>query len=66
MTQDSKKVDDIMTNVQSITAGDPDMIAKLNEIARRVAEVQGSKPTARDNLNVAADPMDALGCEGCQ
>lgn len=70
MAQDPKKthaVDDLMSDAQSIAADDPDMIAKLNEIALKVAEAQGKKPTAsNNNMNVNTDPMDSLGCEGCQ
>ncbi|MEX2014333.1 MAG: hypothetical protein WD885_00155 [Candidatus Saccharimonadales bacterium] len=68
MAKDSKKVDDIMADMQAVDANDPDMIAKLNEIALKVAEAQGKAPAASKpgNLNVENDPMDELGCEGCQ
>ena len=60
-------VDDIMADMQAVKADDPDMVAKLNEIAQRVAEAQGKKPqTQNSNPNIATDPMDELGCEGCQ
>lgn len=62
-----RKVDDIMTDMQAVKADDPDMIVKLNEIAQRVAKAQGKKPTSSaSNFNVESDPMDELGCEGCQ
>jgi len=66
MTQDTKNVDDIMASMKSVKADDPDMIEKLNEIALKVAEAQGRTLTSSSNLNVDADPMDELGCEGCQ
>ena len=70
MAQDPKKthaVDDLMSDAHSITADDPDMIAKLNEIALKVAEAQGKKPASTSNAaNIATDPMNELGCEGCQ
>jgi hypothetical protein len=63
-----KKVDNIMADMQSISADDPDMIEKLNLIALKVAEAQGkdvkSKMANPNFTNV--DPMDELGCEGCQ
>ncbi len=63
-----KKVDNIMAGMQSISADDPDMIEKLNLIALKVAEAQGkdvkSKMANPNFTNV--DPMDELGCEGCQ
>jgi hypothetical protein len=68
MAQDTQSVDDIMASMNTVDPNDPDMMAKLNEIALRVAEAQGktsTKPSA-GNLNVASDPMDDLGCEGCQ
>lgn len=69
MAQDPKTVDDIMADAQVVDANDPDMIAKLNEIALKVAEAQGknlmqSNSMANNFNNV--DPMDELGCEGCQ
>lgn len=67
MGQDSKKVQAIMADAQAVKADDPDMIAKLTEIAQRVAEAQGKKSKTENNLNnIATDPMDELGCEGCQ
>lgn len=68
MTQNSKSVDDIMADMQAVDANDPDMIAKLNEIALKVAEAQGkaSETPKSGNLKVESDPMDELGCEGCQ
>lgn len=66
MGQAPKKVTDIMADMQDIKADDPDMIAKLNEIALRVAEAQGKRPANTNNLTVDSDPMDELGCEGCQ
>jgi len=66
MTQDTQKIDDIMASMQSVKADDPDMIEKLNQIALKVAEAQGRTVTASNNLNIDADPMDELGCEGCQ
>lgn len=62
-----KSVQDVMAEMQTVKAGDPDMIAKLNEIALKVAAAQGKKPaSASGNMDIAADPMDELGCEGCQ
>lgn len=68
MAQDSASVDDIMANMQAVDANDPDMIAKLNEIALKVAEAQGKKVgSSGTQLNgIEVDPMDELGCEGCQ
>lgn len=68
MTKNSKSVDDIMADMQAVDANDPDMMAKLNEIALKVAEAQGKSPSKSKsgNLNVESDPMDELGCEGCQ
>lgn len=71
MTKDSTSVDDIMADMQSVDANDPDMIAKLNEIALKVAEAQGKTPGKSGSgsggaVKVASDPMDELGCEGCQ
>lgn len=63
----SQKVNDIMADLQDVDTTDQDaMIAQLNEIALRVAEAQGKKVSTNNNINVDADPMDALGCEGCQ
>lgn len=69
MRQDPKKVDDIMADMKDVKADDPDMIVKLNEIALKVAEVQGkvvAKTQSQVDDLVNADPMDELGCEGCQ
>lgn len=66
MAQDPKAVDDIMASMQAVDANDPDMIAKLNEIALKVAEAQGKTPAKSTRANVESDPMDELGCEGCQ
>ncbi len=66
MAKDSKSVDDIMADMQAVDANDPDMIAKLNEIALKVAEAQGKKSAKPQSFNVENDPMDDLGCEGCQ
>ncbi|HEY1835984.1 MAG TPA: hypothetical protein VGG13_04145 [Candidatus Saccharimonadales bacterium] len=69
MGQNSQKVDDIMAGAQTVSAGDSDadMIAKLNEIALKVAEAQGKRSSQTNNsINIDADPMDELGCEGCQ
>lgn len=66
MTKDPKKVDDIMAGMQSVDPNDPDIIAKLNEIALKVAAAQGKAPAKSTKTNVESDPMDELGCEGCQ
>lgn len=70
MGQKSKKVDDIMAGAQSVKADDPDMMEKLQLIALKVAEAQGkvltSSKSKNTNFNIEADPMDELGCEGCQ
>ena len=70
MAQDPKTVDDIMADMQTVDANDPDMMAKLNEIALKVAEAQGKKPAASNpqagTFATNVDPMDELGCEGCQ
>ena len=66
MAKDNKKVDDIMASLQSVQADDPDMMAKLNEIALKVAEAQGKKVDTTNLNNIDSDPMDELGCEGCQ
>jgi hypothetical protein len=69
MRQSSKKVTDILEELHKVKSDDPDMIAKLNVIARKVAEVQGKMTAAprkhTDNFSTA-DPMEELGCEGCQ
>ena len=70
MGQKSKKIDDIMADAQNVTADDPDMMEKLNLIALKVAEAQGkvlaSAKSKNNNFNIDTDPMDELGCEGCQ
>ena len=67
MGQKLSKVNDAMADLQSIKADDPDMVAKLNEIAKLVAEAQGKKPKSTTNsVNINTDPMDELGCESCQ
>lgn len=69
MTKDNtSSSDDLGQAMQAIDPNDPDIIAKLNEIALGIAEKQGKVPakTGPNNLNVETDPMDELGCEGCQ
>jgi hypothetical protein len=68
MGQNSKKIQDAMAQMQSVKADDPDLIDKLNEIALLVAKAQGRvMNSAKSSLNnIEADPMDELGCEGCQ
>lgn len=66
MTQDPKNTDDVQAAMQAVDPNDPDLIAKLNEIALGIAEKQGKAPTKSTNLKVESDPMDELGCEGCQ
>ena len=67
MTTNSKNIPDVMAQMQAVKADDPDMIDKLNQIARGVALAQGKSHTkSKDNINVVSDPMDELGCEGCQ
>jgi hypothetical protein len=67
MAQNTKKVADIMAGAQAVSADDPDMMAKLNEIALKVAEAQGKVSGSKNsNLKIDSDPMDELGCEGCQ
>lgn len=68
MAQDSKNTDDTQAAMQAIDPNDPDIIAKLNEIALGIAEKQGKLPAkpSSNNLKVNSDPMDELGCEGCQ
>ncbi len=70
MGQGSQKIKNIMASVQSVKADDPDLIEKLNLIAQKVAEAQGKKvsvktPSQANNFT-SVDPMDELGCEGCQ
>jgi hypothetical protein len=69
MAKDAKKVQDIMDTMDSVKADDPDMMEKLTEIAKKVAEAQGktlaSAKTQANNFN-NVDPMEDLGCEGCQ
>ena len=69
MGKDPKKVQDIMSDLQSVKADDPEMIEKLNLIAQKVAEAQGkvssSSKSPANNFN-KIDPMEDLGCEGCQ
>lgn len=66
MAQDSKNADDVQAAMQAVDPNDPDLIAKLNEIALGIAEKQGKVPAKSSNVNVNSDPMDELGCEGCQ
>lgn len=67
MAQKSSKIDDAMAGLEKVQADDPDMIAKLNAIAQKVARAQGKKlKSSNTNFDVNADPMDELGCEGCQ
>lgn len=67
MSKNIKSVQDVMAQVQTVKADDPDMIAKLNEIALKVAAAQGKKSaTTGSTMDVESDPMDELGCEGCQ
>lgn len=67
MADSKQKVDDIMASLSGVSADDPDMINKLNEIALKVAEAQGKlKPKSGNVNNVDTDPMNELGCEGCQ
>ena len=67
MSDDKKQsVEEIMSQVQSVNPDDPDMLEKLNEIARKVAEAQGKTTTTTANPKAEVDPMDELGCEGCQ
>jgi DNA-binding protein YbaB len=68
MAKSNTKVDDIMVDAQSVSADDPDMLEKLNLIAQKIAEAQGKKTSSssqNNNFN-NVDPMDELGCEGCQ
>jgi hypothetical protein len=67
MSDDKKQsVEEIMSQVQSVNPDDPDMLEKLNEIARKVAEAQGKTTNTTANPKAEVDPMDELGCEGCQ
>lgn len=68
MAQNAQKIDDLVASASDATSStsDADMIAKLNEIALKVAEAQGKTTTQSTNMNVSSDPMDELGCEGCQ
>jgi hypothetical protein len=68
MGQPKNKVKDLMTAMQIVQADDPDMIEKLNLIARKIAEAQGKIPAtaASGNNSIEVDPMEELGCEGCQ
>jgi hypothetical protein len=67
MSTDKKQsVEEIMNEAQSVNPDDPDMLEKLNEIARKVAEAQGKTSSKGTTPNAQVDPMDELGCEGCQ
>jgi hypothetical protein len=69
MSDDTKQdIEAIMNQVQSVNSDDPDMLEKLNEIARKVAEAQGKTNSTSTSATPKAqvDPMDELGCEGCQ
>lgn len=69
MADDTKQnIEDIMSQVQSVDSDDPDILEKLNEIAKQVAEAQGKTPGSAAGASPQAqvDPMDELGCEGCQ
>lgn len=65
--ENEQSVEEIMSQVQSIDPNDPDKMEKLNAIALQVAQAQG-KATGSTNSqsDVTVDPMDELGCEGCQ
>lgn len=70
MGQDSQKIKDMMASAQAVKADDPELIEKLNEIALKIAEAQGKRVPAstksQTNNFTNVDPMDELGCEGCQ
>ncbi len=67
MSTDKKQsVEEIMNEAQSVSPDDPDMLEKLNEIAKKVAEAQGKTSPKSTSPNAQVDPMDELGCEGCQ
>lgn len=67
MSDDKKQsIEEIMSQAQSVNADDPDMLDKLNEIARKVAEAQGKTISKSAGPQAQIDPMDELGCEGCQ
>jgi len=67
MTNNTQNVQSLVDEAQTMSADDPDLMEKLNEIALKVAQAQG-KTTNNTNssVSVEADPMDELGCEGCQ
>lgn len=68
MSNNSQDLKNVASQANTISADDPDMIDKLNEIALKIAEAQGKNitPKKNHNINIANDPMDELGCEGCQ
>lgn len=67
MSDDKKQsVEEIMSQAQSVDPNDPAMLEKLNEIARKVAEAQGKISSKTADPKAQVDPMDELGCEGCQ
>ncbi len=66
MSNDSSQdIQAILSQSQTIDPNDPDAMAKLNELALKVAEAQGKTVQTNTN-NAQVDPMDELGCEGCQ
>ena len=65
MASSNPTIDKLMKEAQSVKPDDPDMMEKLNQIAQQIAQAQGkAKPTTANSALV--DPMDELGCEGCQ
>jgi hypothetical protein len=66
MSQTNPTIQKLMDEAQAIKPDDPEMMNKLQEIAQKIAEAQGkvNKPVTATGGPV--DPMDELGCEGCQ
>lgn len=62
---DNQDIQSVLDQAGTIDPNDPDMMAKLNEMALKIAEAQG-KINPSNSVNAQIDPMDELGCEGCQ
>lgn len=71
-TTSKQKIEELMQQAQTVQADDPDMLDKLNQIAQEIAKAQGKQAPKKGMQSNAAqdaalvDPMDELGCEGCQ
>jgi hypothetical protein len=66
-TSQNAHVQGYMNDIDALDDNDPNIEAKLDAIARAVAEAQGKlKPSAPGQANAPVDPADAFACDGCQ